>query len=147
MAAGLIPAVNDARMKFALPSGISSISLAFLVRDTADWTCGDVTVAVAVAILSMGAPCLRRLLSTVTALSNLLSWASSRYLSDPARSPGSVTPAAGGASVDDTDLALEDGFSTAEGARFCRSCPPIAQECRTTPIGAILRSFETKFVL
>jgi hypothetical protein len=50
MAAGLIPAVNDARMRFALPSGISSISLIVLLRDAAD----GVPVAPAVAVLFLG---------------------------------------------------------------------------------------------
>ena len=36
MAAGLIPALNDARMRFSLPSGISSFSLIFLLRDIPD---------------------------------------------------------------------------------------------------------------
>ncbi len=36
MAAGLSPAPNDARMRFSLPSGISSFSLIFLLRDVPD---------------------------------------------------------------------------------------------------------------
>jgi hypothetical protein len=58
MAASLTPALKDARMRFALPSGISSISLTFLLRGAADWTCVDVPIAAAAAVLFLGVPCL-----------------------------------------------------------------------------------------
>jgi len=50
-----------------------------------------------------------------------------------------VTRAGGGASVDGADAARDDGFTTLVEARFCRSYPPIPEECRTTKGGAILR--------
>src|SRR6266851_9103372 len=56
MAAGLTPALNDARMRFAFPSGISSILLIFLSRNAADWPCEDVPVAAAIAVSFLGAP-------------------------------------------------------------------------------------------
>jgi hypothetical protein len=45
MAVGLTPAMNDARMRFAFPSGISSIPLALLLRPVTDWPCDDVPIA------------------------------------------------------------------------------------------------------
>ena len=51
-----------------------------------------------------------------------------------------------GASVDDTDGARDDGFNTVDEAWFFRSYPPIAQECRTTVIGAISLD-QTEFLL
>jgi hypothetical protein len=48
-----------------------------------------------------------------------------------------VTRAGDGASADDTNGAREDDSNTFGEAWFCRSDPPIAQECRTTVIGAI----------
>src|SRR5216684_2697603 len=54
MAAGLTPALNDARMRFAFPSGISSIPLIFLSRNAADWPCEDVPVAAAIAVSFLG---------------------------------------------------------------------------------------------
>jgi len=116
MVAGLMPALNDARIRFALPSGISSISPIFLSRDAAGWPFDDFVVAV----LFLGA-CLRRLNSTITAWSSIRSWASSRYLSDPERSFGRVTRAGDCASVDDADAARDDGFGTVDEARFRRS--------------------------
>src|SRR5215471_12228293 len=50
MAAGLTPARNDARMRFAVPSGNSLIPLVFVLRNAADWRCDDVPVATAVAV-------------------------------------------------------------------------------------------------
>jgi len=70
MAAGLTPALNDARMRFALPSGISSIWLIFLWRVIAGWLCDDVPVAGAVATLFLGLACLRRSISRLTAWSS-----------------------------------------------------------------------------
>jgi hypothetical protein len=56
MAAGLTPAMNDARMRFAFPSGISSIPLAFLLRPATDWPCDDVPIAAtSVAVSLLGA--------------------------------------------------------------------------------------------
>jgi len=101
-----------------------------------DWPSDDVLVAAAVAVSFLGAPCLRRSISTVTASSNLRSWASSRYLSDPERSRGRVTRAGDGASIGDSDGARDDGSST-DAEWFCRSERRIAQECRTTVSGAI----------
>ena len=54
MAAGLTPALNDAMIRFALPSGISSISLIFLLRNAADWPRDDVPVAAAIAVSLLG---------------------------------------------------------------------------------------------
>jgi hypothetical protein len=54
MAAGLTPARNDARMRFAVPSGNSSIPLVFVLRNAADWRCDDVPVAAAVAVSFLG---------------------------------------------------------------------------------------------
>ena len=56
------------------------------------------------------------LISTVTASSSRLSWASSRYLSDPERSLGRVTRAGDGAPIDDGDEAPDDGPSTDDEA-------------------------------
>src|SRR3984893_15812369 len=50
MVAGLSPALNDARMRFAFPSGISSIPLV-LLRNAADGSSGDAPVAAARAFL------------------------------------------------------------------------------------------------
>jgi hypothetical protein len=49
-----------------------------------------------------------------------------------------VTGAAEGASVANTDAALDNGFNTDDEARFFLLDPPIAKECRTTFVGAIL---------
>jgi hypothetical protein len=57
-----------------------------------------------------------------------------------------VTRAGDGASVDDADGARDDGFNTVDEAWFFRSYPPIAQECRTTVIGAISLD-QTEFLL
>jgi hypothetical protein len=134
MAAGLTPAFNDARMRFAVPSGILSIPVSLLLRIVADWPCDDALVGAAGA-LSFLRP--RRLISMVTAASSRSSWASSRYFSDPERSLGSVTRAGDGAPIDDGDEARDDGPGTDDEAWFCRSDPRITQECRTTMIGAI----------
>jgi hypothetical protein len=48
-----------------------------------------------------------------------------------------VIRAGGGAPVDDTDEARDDGFSAVDEAWFCRSYRPIAQECRAAAISAI----------
>jgi hypothetical protein len=134
MAAGLTPAFNDARMRFAVPSGILSIPLSLLLRIVADWPCDDALVGAAGA-LSFLRP--RRLISMVTAASSRSSWASSRYFSDPERSLGRVTRAGDGAPIDDGDEARDDGPGTDDEAWFCRSDPRITQDCRTTMIGAI----------
>jgi len=47
-------ALNDARIRFALPAGISSISLIFLLRNAADWPRDDVPVAAAIAVSLLG---------------------------------------------------------------------------------------------
>jgi hypothetical protein len=70
MAAGFMPALNDARMRFALPSGISSISLIVLLRNAAVWPCDEVPVAAATARSLLRVPRLRSI-STVTACSSL----------------------------------------------------------------------------
>jgi len=56
MAAGLTPALNDARMRFAVPAGILSIPLTFLLRMAADWPCGDAPVGAAAAVSFLGPP-------------------------------------------------------------------------------------------
>jgi hypothetical protein len=66
MVAGLTPARNDARMRFAVPSENPSISLA-LLRIAPDWPCDDIPVAAALSVSFLGALCLRRSISTVTA--------------------------------------------------------------------------------
>ena len=55
----------------------------------------------------------------------VLSWASSRYLSDPERSLGRVTRAGDGAPIDDGDEAPDGGPSTDDEAWFCRWDPRI----------------------
>ena len=55
----------------------------------------------------------------------VLSWASSRYLSDPERSLGRVTRAGDGAPIDDGDEPPDDGPSTDDEAWFCRWDPRI----------------------
>src|SRR5262249_12853269 len=70
MAAGLTPALNDARMRFAVPSGILSIPLILLLRIVTDWPCDDAPVGAAGAVSFLGPPRLRRLISTVTAASS-----------------------------------------------------------------------------
>ena len=134
MAAGLTPAFNDARMRFAIPSGILSIPLSLLLRIVADWPCDDALVGAAGALLFLRP---RRLISMVTAASSRSSWASSRYFRDPERSLGRVTRAGDGAPIDDGDEARDDAPGTDDEAWFCRSNPRITQECRTTMIGAI----------
>jgi hypothetical protein len=51
MEAGLIPALNDARIRFALPSGISSNSLIFLSRRAADLSWVGIPVAATATVL------------------------------------------------------------------------------------------------
>jgi len=48
-----------------------------------------------------------------------------------------VTRAGDGASIGDTGGTRDDGSNTDDEARFCRSDPRIAQECRTTIISAM----------
>lgn len=74
IAAGLSPALNDARIRFTWPSGIRTASLA------AGRTDPFVTLPV----------CPRRAISSSTASRNLRSSASSRYSSDRGRSLGSL---------------------------------------------------------
>ncbi len=69
MAAGFMPALNDARMRFALPSGISSISLIVLLRNAAVWPCDEVPVAAGTAGSLLRVPRLRST-STVIACSS-----------------------------------------------------------------------------
>jgi len=88
----------------------------------ADWP-GDDALVGAAAVL--GPPWFRRLISTVTASSSRPSWASSRYLRDPARSLGRVTRAGDGAVIDDGDEPPDDGPSTDDEAWFCRWDPRI----------------------
>jgi hypothetical protein len=76
MAPGLSPAASDARIRFTFPSGIWAISLTGPVRAAA--RLGDIGR-------------LRDCISAVTAAYNLRNSTSSRYLSDPERSLGSVT--------------------------------------------------------
>src|SRR5580704_13805789 len=56
MAAGLTPARNDARIRFAVPSGNSSMPLVFLSRNVTDWLCDDVPAAAALAVSFLGGP-------------------------------------------------------------------------------------------
>ena len=136
MATGLMPARNDARMRFAFPSGISSIALVVLSETGTDWSFAEIPATGGVAPFFLASPWLRRLISTVTASSNLRSWASSRYLSEPGRLLGSVTRARGGAPADNADAAWDGGFRIVDEARFCRLAPPIDQKWLTAVIGA-----------
>jgi hypothetical protein len=56
MSATFTPALNDARMRFAVPSGIFSIPLILLLRMVAVWPCDDALVAAAAAVSLLGPP-------------------------------------------------------------------------------------------
>jgi hypothetical protein len=56
MSAALTPALNDARIRFAVPSGIFSIPLGLLLRMVADWSCDDALVGAAAAVSFLRPP-------------------------------------------------------------------------------------------
>jgi hypothetical protein len=56
MATGLIPARNDARMRFAFPSGISSIALVVLSETDTDWSFAEVPATGGVAPFFFASP-------------------------------------------------------------------------------------------
>ena len=91
IAAGLTPALKDARMKFAFPCGTSSIPSALGTCPAMDWPRDDVALDRARLAGFWGAAWLRRLISAATASSSFRNWASSTYLSASGRLPGSVT--------------------------------------------------------
>jgi len=136
MATGLIPARNDALMRFAFPSGNSSISLVVLSETDTDAPFPDVPATGAIVPLFFAFSWLRRLISMVTASNNLRSWTSSRYLSERGRSVGSVIRAGGGAPAVDPDAVWDGGFRIVDGARFRGLAPPIDQRWPTAAIGA-----------
>ena len=56
MSATFTPALNDARMRFAVPSGIFSIPVILLLRVVVVWRCDDALVAAAAAVSLLGPP-------------------------------------------------------------------------------------------
>jgi len=56
MSATFTPALNDARMRFAVPSGIFSIPLILLLRMVVVWPCDDALVPAAAVVLLLGPP-------------------------------------------------------------------------------------------
>ena len=56
MSATFTPALNDARMRFAVPSGIFSIPVILLLRVVVVWPCDDALVAAAAAVSLLGPP-------------------------------------------------------------------------------------------
>jgi len=56
MSAAFTPALNDARMRFAVPSGICSIPPILSLRVLADWPGDDALVGAAAAVLLLGPP-------------------------------------------------------------------------------------------
>ena len=87
MVGGFRPASNDARMRFAFPSGISAIFAA----STGDDTGRDAGGAGALLALPAEAPCLRLSISASTAACSRSRSASSRYWSEFAMSLGRAT--------------------------------------------------------
>ena len=56
MSAALTPALYDARIRFAVPSGIFSIPLSLLLRMVADWPSDDTLVGAAATVSFFGPP-------------------------------------------------------------------------------------------
>jgi hypothetical protein len=105
IAAGFSPALKDARMRFAFPSGSSSTVL------TVFWIAADRGTAEDTSLC--GRCWARRSISAVTATRSFWRSALSRYLSEVERSDGSMTRGGTVASVDDNAARPDERLGTA----------------------------------